>query len=127
MPEIEFYNALKNVLSNTSAIYKELGNTGLALDRSYKNSSASQRVSFHVKGPNKLTGSSTEANRMRNLSKLRHPDPKTVAQWKVTHPTLQVAGSWKKMDVPKDKSLPSRGGFVSFVWKGDFSASTRYT
>ncbi|KAI0312652.1 hypothetical protein OF83DRAFT_1066836 [Amylostereum chailletii] len=47
----------------------------------------------------------------------RHPEPRFTATAEVFDPSLQISGSWKKLDLKKTSGFVPREDFASFVWK----------
>jgi hypothetical protein len=54
-----------------------------------------------------------------HTASFRHPEPKLVDQQRVTDPTLQIRGLWRKLK-PTGPSPLGRLAFASFVWRGRF-------
>jgi hypothetical protein len=53
---------------------------------------------------------------LRELTKLRHPDPSLTHKLKIQFPELQVLGSWKKLTLLKKGGMKARLAFSSFIW-----------
>ncbi|KAL0961429.1 hypothetical protein HGRIS_006375 [Hohenbuehelia grisea] len=97
-----------------SDIFLSLGNSGTAVWQRYWTN--------YPRAP--MTHISPQALEVYNQTKLneiiriRHPDPALTPSLKVTVPSLQVLGSWKKLDAKKMNGLMQRLSFSTFIWKG---------
>lgn len=107
---------LKGLVGMSDA-FLALGNTG----------SASQRGLFAsaiiISLPAQLCTSDLQslmpAEKVRQLSSFRHPDPDLHVKHQFSSEALQVMGSWQKVPMRKGTGPSSRLGFSSFIWKSE--------
>lgn len=100
-----------------SDIFLELGNTGTSVQRRWFGSVAANSMPSNL---DKALVQKVIPNRnTADHLKLRHPEPKLVAKLTLQNESLQVRGSWKKLQIKKGCNLPQRMGFASFVWDGE--------
>lgn len=55
---------------------------------------------------------------MDDMGKQRSPDPASLEKAVVTHPDLQIRGTWKKLDVASGPKPRPRMEFSSWIWRG---------
>lgn len=113
LPEITFQRV--TALTTGAALLHDLGNTATAAQRRWN-------ACDTIKGMPK-PHFTPEVNAMNDMNKvvdaisLRHPDPQLCAKLKVTAPSLQIRGSWKKLQVKAPPGrIMCRLRFASFIW-----------
>ncbi|KAF7332954.1 hypothetical protein MVEN_02401300 [Mycena venus] len=109
----EFYLQRLRARVTTEKIFRQLGNTGSANERNWH---CTTLVPKHLETPE--IRKIHPIIQLNPIYKLRHPDPTLVASLTVTDPTLQVLGSWQKVQLKKAGGITSRMGFASFVFEG---------
>ncbi|KAI0798160.1 hypothetical protein C8Q75DRAFT_813978 [Abortiporus biennis] len=97
-----------------SDIFLKIGNTASAHHRLWRENSH-KNVLTQGDLPQNRVNAITDETKITTLCQLRHPDPSISNKLTLTHPNLQVMGSWEKLTIPGDK-IESRMGFAGFVW-----------
>ncbi|KAH8077510.1 hypothetical protein BXZ70DRAFT_902237 [Cristinia sonorae] len=111
----EWYIQRITALSNMCDIFLRLGNTSQAV--SCKWASHTLSVSAPPMVDSRPLRAMVDQDKMRSLTKLKHPDAALSPKLKIQNADMQVMGSWQKIVVPKSKNILPRMGFCKFVWK----------
>ncbi|KDQ52948.1 hypothetical protein JAAARDRAFT_137729 [Jaapia argillacea MUCL 33604] len=111
-----YYSHLLTAAHTGAVIFYELGNTANVVHRRW----TTQGTMTNLPDKYDQTGINdfTHYRKLDEFLKLRHPEPRLVTRLEVIDDTLQVRGSWQKIDTRKAGGIPGRHGFASFVWKG---------
>ena len=101
-----------------AAAFLSFGNTGTAVHRRYTATLMIPRD--HQRREPAISRTILHRGGTQTLTTLRHPDPMMVHRHKITQPSLQLLGSWKKLKINKGSSAgPGRRMSVStFIWDG---------
>lgn len=105
--------------ARASGIYLELGNTSNAVHKTWIGSTSMEEAPTGV-NKSSLKHLITSA-KVREITQLRHPDPKLTAKLNLNNDALQIRGSWEKIILEKSGGMTPRMGFASFVWNGKFA------
>lgn len=113
VPDLSYQRAVS--LSKSADLFEKLGNTATSVERLCA-----------LKDMMKLLPARHQTDALKQLFdipkffsqiQLRHPDPKLCHKLSVTHPRLQIQGSWKKIATQSGKKGPgARQRFSSFIW-----------
>jgi hypothetical protein len=60
-------------------------------------------------------------DKVREITQLRHPDPSLAAKVELQNDSLQIRGSWQKVNLKNSAGMTPRMGFASFVWNSGSS------
>lgn len=124
MNSTEFQYQRMKALSLASKIFIRLGNTATGVQRRWTahTNCATLPPDVDKNTMDKLL----PLDEMTEAVQFSHPDPKHNHGISLTHSSLQVTGSWCKLEIPKDKNIHPRLGFGSFIWKSMFSTVHNY-
>lgn len=112
----EYYVHFIKALVQMSNIYMELGNTGNAVRMIW---TASKNMDGSLPGIDMSSLKSLVGDgKVEELTQLRHPDPQLSAKLEIQDKTLQIRGSWEKINLGQAARMGPRMGFASFVWNG---------
>ncbi|KAF6759209.1 hypothetical protein DFP72DRAFT_988822 [Ephemerocybe angulata] len=113
VPELTRQRVISLIAS--SELFSAIGNTAISVER--------RHISNELKKVLPSTHFTPDVRRLNDPAKveaaylLRHPDPRLCHKLSVTHPRLQVPGSWTKMEpAAGTKSPEPRQRFASFIW-----------
>ena len=60
--------------------------------------------------------------KLKEMSRMRHPDPQVVMKVEFKYPSMQIRGSWLKLDIKNSNHVVmARHSFGSFIWQGRIS------
>ena len=114
IPLTEYWSARIKAMVNSSNVYMSLGNTSMAWHELY--TIQSQFDNNFVLEKDSLKNSLPSRRQFFDeYPSLRHPEPRWVAEAKVTNPDLQMLGSWEKLQVAGKGLIPRQGDAVC-VW-----------
>jgi hypothetical protein len=103
-------------LTTSGEIFNRLGNTATAGERIWVAKSTTQSLPPAHSTPQVKRMITTD--KLTQAISLRNPDPSLCHKLTLTHPRLQVRGSWRKLQLkPGEKSIGGRMKFASFIWK----------
>jgi hypothetical protein len=98
-----------------STLFRELGNTGSAVQHILYGYDTAANTPLHI-DRNGAIREAVSAEEVRNMIRFRHPDPHLLPGQQLKDPELQVRGSWQKIRLAHRRRIPSRMGFVAFVY-----------
>ncbi|CAL1705913.1 unnamed protein product [Somion occarium] len=114
----QFYVQRVRALCLASDNYLSLWNTGTAAQRRHLAYKITQHLPPNV---NSITFRGIVSSAAMFLFyQFRHPDPQMTKDLMANEESLQVMGSWSKIEVQRDRNIPPRFGFASFIWKGRY-------
>ena len=103
-------------LTTSGEIFHRLGNTATAGERRWVATSTTQSLPLTHSTPQVKKMIATD--KLTKAISLRNPDPSLCHKLTLTHPRLQIRGSWRKLQLkPGEKSIAGRMKFSSFIWK----------
>ncbi|KAI0082393.1 hypothetical protein K474DRAFT_1655154 [Panus rudis PR-1116 ss-1] len=101
-----------------SKVFLELGNTSAAAHRRWQGIKLVRDPPRGIDLSCLFTFNPPDLN--VPLADLRHPDPNIGQKLELRSKSLQLMGSWSKINIPKEKNITARSEFASFVWNGRF-------
>ncbi|TCD66271.1 hypothetical protein EIP91_001600 [Steccherinum ochraceum] len=113
---IEYFTVPIKRFAGISAVFKELGNTSLAMMY------ITLASNYYVAAENVADASKAKAlgnllTDLFNLGKIRHPEPLLYAAMNITQPKLQIRGTWKKLEMTGRKA-PGKSCLSCWIWNG---------
>lgn len=116
--DLQFSVQYAKARAAAAAAFLSFGNTGTAVHRRY--TATLMIPQDHQRREPAISRTILHRGGTQTLTTLRHPDPMMVHRHKITQPSLQLLGSWKKLKVNKGSCAgPGRRmSFSTFIWEG---------
>lgn len=115
LPELT-YQRLR-AASVASGIFLSLGNTGAATHRLWSTLASTTGMPPTHHTPRIRTKKDEDS--LQKLIQLRHPDPSLTASLTLKDPSLQVRGSWLKLNIKNQPRALARFSFTTFIWNSE--------
>ncbi|KAI0075654.1 hypothetical protein K474DRAFT_1599470 [Panus rudis PR-1116 ss-1] len=103
-----------------SDVFLAIGNTGAATHRRHYGCEIAKKHSNSTSPTASALKREIPQGSLPVLYQFKHPDPNLIKNIDKRNDELQVLGSWQKAEIPRDKSIPPRLGFGSFVWNSRY-------
>lgn len=117
VPELTFQRV--KALTTSSDLTLQLGNTAVAFNLRWR--ACTNFISMPPRHHPPTVKAMNSAEKIVELSELRHPDPQLINKSGVTDPALRLYGSWARVSFkPLPGKVLARSAHSAFIWKSHF-------